>query len=241
MTIVVRDGAGNLIREFSYGGTTGLDGGNAQSLTRSPDITGNFVQHTTVAGARKFSPGLKVDGTPFGNCPGHPATVTIAPASTSIGVGQTTPFTAQTFDQFGRAMFGGTITFMSGQHQQSRRSIRSPTNPANGIATGNVGAHNPGTVHITASATDGTTTANSTQATLTVTGPSLTINDVSVNEGNAGPTTFNFTVSLDPGQLGGVTFNIATQDGTATVANDDHVARRLTGQTITADQLDRTA
>jgi len=79
LTILVRDGAGNLISEFSYGGSTGLDGGNAQSLTRAPDITGSFVQHTSVAGARKFSPGLKVDGTPFGNCPGHPATVTISP------------------------------------------------------------------------------------------------------------------------------------------------------------------
>ncbi|HLQ44668.1 MAG TPA: lamin tail domain-containing protein, partial [Planctomycetaceae bacterium] len=58
LTILVRDGAGNLISEFSYGGSTGLDGGNAQSLTRSPDITGSFVQHKSVAGARKFSPGL---------------------------------------------------------------------------------------------------------------------------------------------------------------------------------------
>src|SRR5438132_8868484 len=64
LTILIRDGSGNLITQFSYGGSTGLNGGNAQSLTRSPDITGNFVQHTTIQGARKFSPGLKVDGTP---------------------------------------------------------------------------------------------------------------------------------------------------------------------------------
>ena len=236
LTIVVRDGAGNLIREFSYGGATGLDGGNGQSLTRSPDIAGNFVQHTTIAGARKFSPGLKVDGTPFGNCPGHPASVTIAPASTTINVGQTTQFTAQAFDQFGRAMIGVTITFASDNTFVVTTDSTS-TNPVTGIATTNVGAHNPGTAHITATATDGTTTANSSQATLTVTGPSLTISDVSLNEGNSGATTFNFTVSLDqPAPIGGVSFNIATQDGTAAVADNDYVARSLTAQTIPAAQ-----
>ena len=236
LTILVRDGSGNLVTQFSYGGSTGLNGGNAQSLTRSPDITGNFVQHTTIAGARKFSPGLKVDGTPFGNCPGHPASATIAPPSTSINVGQTTQFTAQAFDQFGRAMTGVTITFASDNTTVATVDSTS-TNPVTGIATGTVGAHNPGTAHITATATDGTTTANSSQATLTVAGPSLTINDVSLNEGNSGPTTFNFTVSLDqPAAAGGVTFNIATQDGTATVADSDYVARSLTAQTIPAGQ-----
>ena len=56
-----------------YGGSTGLDGNNSQSLTRSPDITGSFVLHTTANPARRFSPGLKVDGSPFSSCAGHPA------------------------------------------------------------------------------------------------------------------------------------------------------------------------
>ena len=236
LTVLIRDESGNLVTQFSYGGSTGLNGGNAQSLTRSPDITGNFVQHTSVAGARKFSPGLKVDGTPFGNCPGHPASVTIAPPSTSINVGQTTQFTAQAFDQYGRAMIGVTINFASDNTTVATIDLTS-TNPVTGIATGTVGAHNPGTAHITATATDGTTTANSSQATLTVNGPSLTINDVSLNEGNSGPTTFTFVVSLNqPAPAGGVTFNIATQDGTATVADNDYVARSLTAQTIPAGQ-----
>jgi uncharacterized protein (TIGR03437 family) len=236
LTMVVRDGAGNLIREFSYGASTGLDGGNAQSLTRSPDITGNFVQHSTVAGARKFSPGLKVDGAPFGNCPGHPATATIAPPSETINVGQTTQFTAQAFDQYGRAMTGVAITFASDNPTVATVDSVS-TNSGTGIATATIGAHNPGTAHITATATNGTTTANSSQATMTVTGPSLTINDVSSNEGNSGPTTFTFVVSLNqPAPAGGVTFNIATQDNTATLADNDYVARTLTNQTIPAGQ-----
>lgn len=63
----------------------------------------------------------------------------------------------------------------------------------------------------------------------------LSINDVSLAEGNSGTTTFTFTVSLSaPAPAGGVTFNIATQDGTATVADNDYVARSLIGQGISA-------
>ncbi len=37
-----------------------------QSLTRSPDIGGDFVPHTSAAGAAgAFSPGTRVDGTAF--------------------------------------------------------------------------------------------------------------------------------------------------------------------------------
>jgi uncharacterized repeat protein (TIGR01451 family) len=62
---------------------------------------------------------------------------------------------------------------------------------------------------------------------------SLTINDVSLREGNSGAMTFTFVVSLsEPAGVGGVTFDIATQDGTATTADNDYVAKSLTGQTI---------
>jgi len=65
--------------------------------------------------------------------------------------------------------------------------------------------------------------------------PSLSINDVSQNEGNAGASTFTFTVSLSsPAPTGGVSFDIATQDNTATVADNDYVTHTLTSQTIPA-------
>lgn len=238
LTILIRDAGGNLITEFSYGGSTGLNGGNAQSLTRSPDTNGNFVLHTSLpaASGRKFSAGLKLDGTPFGNCPGHPASVTVSPASTSAAVGQSASFTAQAFDQFGRAVIGVPITFTSDNTAVATIDSTTP-NPMTGVVTAGVGAHNPGTAHITASANDGTTTANSNQATLTVNGPALSINDLSVNEGNAGVTTVTFTVSLSqPAAAGGVTFDIATANGTATSASGDYVARSLTNQTIPAGQ-----
>ncbi len=65
--------------------------------------------------------------------------------------------------------------------------------------------------------------------------PNLSISDVSQLEGNTGTTTMTFTVSLSiPAPVGEVTFDIATQDNTATIANNDYVARSLTSQTIPA-------
>jgi hypothetical protein len=63
--------------------------------------------------------------------------------------------------------------------------------------------------------------------------PSLSINDVSLTEGNSGTKTFSFNISLSTAApTGGVTFDIATADDTATGADNDYVARSLTGQTI---------
>jgi predicted extracellular nuclease len=65
--------------------------------------------------------------------------------------------------------------------------------------------------------------------------PTISINDVSIAEGNAGTSTLTFTVALSaPAPVGDVTFDIATNDGTATDADNDYEPRSLTGQTITA-------
>lgn len=67
--------------------------------------------------------------------------------------------------------------------------------------------------------------------------PVLSINDMSQAEGNSGTTNMTFTVSLSqPAGAGGVSFNIATQDNTATTANNDYVALSLTGETIAQGQ-----
>jgi uncharacterized repeat protein (TIGR01451 family) len=48
----------------------GAEGGNNQSLTRDPDISGDFVEHSTASGAAGalFSPGTRVDGSKFPGC-----------------------------------------------------------------------------------------------------------------------------------------------------------------------------
>jgi predicted extracellular nuclease len=61
----------------------------------------------------------------------------------------------------------------------------------------------------------------------------ISINSPSVLEGNSGTTTLTFTVHLsDLAPAGGVTFDIATQDNSATTADNDYVMRSLKGQTI---------
>ena len=65
-TITLADTAGGLL-VVSYGG----EGGDNQSLTRSPDLTGDFVQHTTL-GPALFSPGTQLDGASFAGCESEP-------------------------------------------------------------------------------------------------------------------------------------------------------------------------
>lgn len=78
-TVTLSDG-NSIQAQVAYG----AEGGYDQSLTRDPDISGAFVQHTLAAGAdgARFSPGTMVAGTrfagcaqpdPFGAC-GEPAT-----------------------------------------------------------------------------------------------------------------------------------------------------------------------
>ncbi|HJR09657.1 MAG TPA: Ig-like domain-containing protein [Pyrinomonadaceae bacterium] len=83
-------------------------------------------------------------------------------------------------------------------------------------------------------------TANSAEATVNINVTAvadLRISDVTQAEGNTGQTTFRFTVSLDsPAPAGGVTFQIATQDGTATDADNDYEPNSATGATISEGQ-----
>lgn len=62
-TVTVAAADGTVIDQVVYGS----EGGNNQSLTRDPDLTGGFVQHTDATGANGalFSPGTLVDGDPF--------------------------------------------------------------------------------------------------------------------------------------------------------------------------------
>lgn len=60
--IRVADSTGRVFLRFN---TDELSDNPNESYTRNPDITGEFVQHASLAGARKFSPGSRVDGTPM--------------------------------------------------------------------------------------------------------------------------------------------------------------------------------
>jgi hypothetical protein len=68
-TVILRDLNDSLILEYQYGS----EGGKDQSLTRYPDLVGELplVLHGEIqtAEGRLFSPGTKIDGSSFGECP----------------------------------------------------------------------------------------------------------------------------------------------------------------------------
>jgi hypothetical protein len=60
-TVTLRNSTGGTVATVTY------EGVNEQSLTRSPDFTGSFVEHSSASGSggTLFSPGATVDGTPL--------------------------------------------------------------------------------------------------------------------------------------------------------------------------------
>lgn len=60
--IMIRD-TNDDVALFYSSAATGIDHGENQSVTRSPDLTGSFALHTEANASLDFSPGLKVDGT----------------------------------------------------------------------------------------------------------------------------------------------------------------------------------
>jgi hypothetical protein len=68
-TVYLLDSTGDNYLTLSYG----VDGGQDQSLTRYPDMVGDLplILHSQImeSGGRLFSPGTRVDGDSFGDCP----------------------------------------------------------------------------------------------------------------------------------------------------------------------------
>jgi hypothetical protein len=68
-SLTLLDTGGLEVARFCYGGTDDCSqpAASDQSLTRSPDLTGDFVPHAEAPGANgaAFSPGTRADGTPF--------------------------------------------------------------------------------------------------------------------------------------------------------------------------------
>jgi hypothetical protein len=62
--LTLRDAGGNTLAIFDI---NGLSDDPNEAYTRNPDITGDFVRHSTVpaAAGALFSPGKKVDGSNF--------------------------------------------------------------------------------------------------------------------------------------------------------------------------------
>ncbi|MDQ3918716.1 MAG: lamin tail domain-containing protein, partial [Acidobacteriota bacterium] len=169
LTILVRDSAGNLVTQVSYGVSGDGFGGDSvnQSLTRSPDIEGGFVLHTAAGGARRFSPGLRADGSFFLERAGRLVRAALTPTEQSVFAGETAQFSAQAFDQFGRALKG--VAFNFGSSDASVAAVESTSaDAADGSVSVKVRGLSPGAVMLTASASDGAGVAGAPPARLSV-------------------------------------------------------------------------
>jgi uncharacterized protein (TIGR03437 family) len=139
--ITLQDQASTIVNLVVYGGSTGLNADNNQSLTRAPDITGNFAQHQSAsAGTRLFSPGTQLNGPAFSSCTPAIARVEVSPSSATIDVGAQQQFTARAFDAGNNEIPGVIFSW-----QSSNTNVA--TTDQNGLAVGNM----PGTAEIRAS------------------------------------------------------------------------------------------
>lgn len=223
-SITVQDATGTIVNLVTYGGSSGLNADNDQSLTRSPDITGNFAQHLAASGgARAFSPGTQLNGTPFSSCTPAIARVEVSPASAAINVGQQQQFTARAFDAGNNEVPGVIFSW-----QSSNTAVA--TIDQNGLATG----VSPGTTEIRATGRG----VQSAPATLTVnTSPpvltSVTISPSSATIGVGETQQYTAQAKDQFGQdIGGVTITFASNN--TTVATVDSVSATSSTGSATA-------
>ena len=128
--ISLQDRAGAIVSLVAYGGSSAIDASNNQSITRSPDITGNFAQHLTASGgARAFSPGTQISSATFTSCTPAISRVEVSPASATITAGARQQFTARAFDAGNNEVPGVLFSW-----QSSDTSVA--TIDQNGLASG---------------------------------------------------------------------------------------------------------
>ncbi len=111
-TITIKDNSSATIATLTY---SAVEGGAHQSITRSPDITGAFVTHSSAAGSggTLFSPGARVNGSPFTTT--DPVINSISPDAAIAGSGPVAlTVTGQNFQNGSRIRVDGsplTTTF----------------------------------------------------------------------------------------------------------------------------------
>ncbi|MDT7808493.1 MAG: uncharacterized protein QOJ70_2306 [Acidobacteriota bacterium] len=169
LTILVRDGSGNLVTQFAYGTAGDNFGGDSvdQSATRSPDITGAFVRHTSANSARRFSPGVKADGSFFLERTGRLTRITLNAMRQTVFVGEAAQFTAQAFDQYDRPLKDVVFNFESSDASVAAVETTS-VDAATGIVNASLKGLSPGETKVRATATVGLVSVSSSDINLIV-------------------------------------------------------------------------
>jgi hypothetical protein len=142
-TITLKDDVGATIESLTY---SSVEGGANQSITRSPDVSGNFVKHSEApgSGGLLFSPGTRLDGSFF--TPPNPLISSISPDSAVAGAGEVaiTVF-GNHFDPAAQVRVDGSpIDTNFGSAMQLTAAV--PASVTNTIGTHNVTVANPGPV-----------------------------------------------------------------------------------------------
>jgi uncharacterized protein (TIGR03437 family) len=95
--VTLRDSAGAIVTSIIYGAVAGAASDANQSVTRFPDVVGNFVLHRLASNMQPFSPGTTVAGAPFGPSPAANFIV-VSPVTANLLQGSQLQFTAKAFD-----------------------------------------------------------------------------------------------------------------------------------------------
>lgn len=139
-SINLKDNTGATVDSINYGST---EGNANQSITRSPDIVGSFVPHSTASGSggARFSPGARVNGTPFVS--EDPLITSISPESVVAGDGSVgVTIIGEKFQDGAKVGIGPTVVaaiFVS----QSRLTIDVPAAIAGTAGVHSVAVENP--------------------------------------------------------------------------------------------------
>ena len=215
--------AGWSIQYASATGTGNL-GANSGQITELPAVTlqpGQYYLVQEASGANGVAlptPDL-IDATPI-NMSGTAGKVALATSSASLGCnGGSTPCSSAQLAQIVDLVGFGTANFFEGA------AAPAPSNTTAVIRAGE------GCTDTDSNALDFTAAAPSPRTAASALNacdgpPALSVEDATVTEGQNGTVIASFTVRLNaPAPAGGVSFMVATQDGSATTANDDYVAQ----------------
>ncbi len=169
--LTVFDSSAKVHGFVAYGGLSGIDAGDNQSITRAPDINGSFTKHQFASEVgRRFSPGTYLNGPPFETCAPAIVRIEISPPAAKLEINEKQLFTARAFDQNNNVLQG--VIF---RWQTSNSGVF--TVDQNGVGT----AISAGSAQITASGRGATSTA----ATIEVKPPPPVLTSVSISPSNA--------------------------------------------------------
>jgi predicted extracellular nuclease len=216
---------------------TGNFGANSGQLTELPGVSLAPGQYLLIQEASTAAVGLPLptpdatDATPIAMS-GTAGKVALINTNVSLGCnGSSTVCTPAQLAQIVDLIGYGNANFYEGS---GAAPTLSNTTDAVRLANGCADTDNNATDFVVATPTPRNTTSPLNPCSAPPL-PDLTITDVSLNEGNSGTTMFTFNVNLSsPAGAGSVTFDIATQDNSATTADNDYAAQSLTGQSIPA-------